>query len=179
MYRILLPMNSPIVSMENITNASHPFHRDISLLQWCDVWLWEPLDSNCKTYHDSLSLKLRNMLLLPQIFYSFILLSPLVLANFDTLNYIFWYISDSIVFYYFNIFSMVLVIVYYYVNVFWICYCFYYFSDFSIFFSSFDIGIIWFFIIGLCLYSITWTRFVYTTSTVFNVVFMVLCLWVQ
>ena len=63
-----------------------------------------------------------------------------------------------------------------YVNFFWIWYCF---SFFSIFFSSVDIGIIWFFIIGLRLYSITWTRFVSATFTVFNVVFRVRCLWVQ
>ena len=65
------------------------------------------------------------------------------------------------------------------VNVFWICYCFYYFSDFSIFVSSVDIGIIWFFIIVLCLYSIFWTSFVSSTFTVFDVVFRVRCLWVQ
>ena len=141
-----------------LINASHPFHRYISLLQWCDVWLWEPLDSNFKTYHDSLSLKLRNMLLLPPIFYSFIFLSPLVLADFDTLNYIFWYISDAIVFSSFNIFSMVLVIVY------WFCQYFlnmlqFLFSDFSVFVSSVDIGMFWliclafffFFWQGLCL----------------------------
>ena len=127
-----------------LINASHPFHRDISLLQWCDVWLWEPLDSNFKTYHDSLSLKLRNMLLLPPIFYSFIFLSPLVLADFDTLNYIFLNISD-----------------------------------FSVFVSYVDIGIIWLFIIGLCLYSILWKRFVSSTLTVSDVVFRVRCLWVQ
>ena len=126
-----------------IINTIHPFHRDIWILQWCDVCLWHPLDSNCKTYHDSISLKLRNMLLLPPIYYSFIFLSPLVLADFDTLNYIFWYISDSVVFSSFNIFSMVLVIVY------WFCQCFmnmliFIFFWFSIFVSSVDIGIIWF-----------------------------------
>ena len=42
-----------------------------------------------------------------------------------------------------------------------------------------DIGIIWFFIFGLCLYYIIWTRFVSTTFTVYDVVFRVRCLWVQ
>ena len=156
-----------------LINASHPFHRYISLLQWCDVWLWEPLDSNVKTYHDSLSLKLRNMLLLPPILYSFIFLLPLVLDDFDTLNYIFLYISDAVVLSSFNIFSMVLVIVYWFYQ---------YFLNmllFLLFFWFFDIDIIWLSIIGLCLYSILLTRFVSSTFTVSDVVFRVWCLWVQ
>ena len=42
-----------------------------------------------------------------------------------------------------------------------------------------DIGIIWIFIFGLCLYYILWTRFVSATFTVYDVVFRVRCLWVQ
>ena len=76
----------------------------------CDcVSLWIVI---YKTYHDSLSLKLRNMLLLSPIFYSFIFLSQLVLDDFDTLKYILWYISYAVVFSSLNILSMVLVIVY-------------------------------------------------------------------
>ena len=101
-----------------LINESHPFHRDISLLQWCDVWLWQPLDINCKTYHDSLSLKLQICWCCCQYFWGLMFLSPLFLADFDTLNYIFWYISDAVLLSSFNIFSMVFVIVI------WFCSCF-------------------------------------------------------
>ena len=140
------------------------------------MWLWQPLDSNGKTYHDSLSLKIRNMLMLSPIFYSFIFLSPLVLADFDTLNYIFWYISDAVVFSSFNIFSMVLVIVY------WLCQ---YFLNMLLFLWFLYICFIcwhWYNMIDticLCFYSIIWTRFVYSTFTVFDLVYRGRCLWVQ
>ena len=123
------------------------------------------MDSNCKTYHDNLSLNLRNIFLLPPIFYSFIFLSQLVLAYFDTLK-LFYDIFMMLLW-----LSMLLMIVY------WSCECFlnmlmfFLFFSFSIFVSSVDIGIIWFFIIGLCFYYIDWTRFVSSTFTVYNVVF--------
>ena len=46
-----------------------------------------------------------------------------------------------------------------------------YFSYFSIFVSSIDIGIIWFLTIVLCFNDILWTRFASATFTVFDVVF--------
>ena len=139
-----------------LKNASHTFHRYISLLQWCDVRLWEPLDSNFKTYHDSLSLKIRNMLLLSPMFYSFIFLSPLVLNDFDTLNYIFWYISDTVVFSSFNIFCLVLVIVY------WLCQSFLNMLLFLLFFWFLYICFIFWHWYNMILYN--WLMFIVYTS---------------
>ena len=50
------------------------------------------------------------MLLLSEIFF-FPFLSPLVLDDFDTINYLFWYISDVVSFSGFNILYVLLVIV--------------------------------------------------------------------
>ena len=127
-----------------LINASRTLHRDISLLQWCDVWLWQPLDSNYKTYHYSLTLKLWSIFLLTPICMGLFFLSLLVLAGFYTLNYLFWYIYDDDVFYAFNMVPIVLMILC------WCCQCFlnlllvFNFSSFSIPFSYVDISIIFF-----------------------------------
>ena len=133
------------------------------------MWLWQPLDSNYKTYHDNLSLKLWNMLLLPPIFYSFIFLSQLVLADFDTLNYIFliYLLCYCVIFSWYIIYGdgnriLIMWMFSEYVNVFLI---------FLIFYFCF---ICWYwyntiFIIGLCFYSILWTKCVSSTFTVSDV----------
>ena len=132
------------------------------------MWLWHPLDSNYKTYHDSLSLKLKNILLLLPIFYSFIFLSPLVLADIDKLNCIFWYISDAVVLSSFNIFSMVLVIVY------WFCQCFLNMLLFFLFFLFFYICFICLHWYNMIVYK--WLMFLLYTLDKFCV-FQFHCIW--
>ena len=92
------------------------------------------------------------MFLLPPIFYSFIFLSPLFLADFDTLNYIFWYISNAVVFSSFNIFSMVLVILYLFFQCFLNMLLFFWFFWFFYICFIYWHWYIMIFIIGLCFF---------------------------
>ena len=114
-----------------------------------------------------------------QSFIVLIFLSPLVLSDFDTINYLFLYISDAVVFFDFNMLSMVLVILC------WYCQCFLNMSLIFLFFWSFYSFFIYchcyhlIFLIVLCFYSVLWTMFVSVTFTEFNVMLRGECFCVQ